>query len=123
MRSRGRARARANYGAGSKKHEPGREMSPALLVILNHPIRREILRLLQGQAELSPSQMAITIEAGLPNLSFHARALEERNVTRCIRTRRVRGATEHFYASNVTENSLVATILSSTREDDAFLRR
>lgn len=123
MRPRGRVRARANYGAGSKKHQPEREMSPALLVILNHPIRREILRLLNGQTELSPSQMAAAIDAGLPNLSFHARALEERNVTRCTRTRRVRGATEHFYASNVVENRLVATILSGTREDDAFLRR
>lgn len=123
MRPRGRTRARANYGAGSKKHELEREMSPALLVILNHPIRREILRLLHGQAELSPTQMANSIDAGLPNLSFHARALEERNVTRCTRTRQVRGATEHFYASNVTENRLIATILSSTQEDDAFLRK
>lgn len=42
-------------------------------------------------------------------------------VTECASTRQVRGAVEHFYASNVAQNKLVATILHETEADDALL--
>jgi len=97
-------------------------MSPALLHVLNHPIRRQILRLLHEQrATLSPNEMSQAIGVALPNLGFHARTLAERGVIRETRTRQVRGSVEHFYVSTVSENRLVATILSSTENDDCFL--
>jgi hypothetical protein len=42
----------------------------------------------------------------------------ELQVTRCTRTQPVRCSLEHFYASNVSENELVATILLETEGDD-----
>jgi DNA-binding transcriptional ArsR family regulator len=94
-------------------------MSPALLYSLNHPVRRQILRLLsEGGAEQSPSEMARLIAGGLSMLSFHARTLTEQKVIRCVKTRQVRGATERFYVSDISDNKLVASILNSTEEDD-----
>jgi DNA-binding transcriptional ArsR family regulator len=98
-------------------------MSPALLHSLNHPVRRQILRLLSKRdVEESPTKMARLIAGGLSRLSFHARTLSEQKVIRRVKTRQVRGSTESFYTSNVSENELVARILRSTEEDDGFLR-
>ena len=94
-------------------------MTPALIHALNHPARREILRQLDEQGtERSPSEMAATTAFSLPGLSFHARVLSELEVTRCTRTQPVRGSLEHFYASNVSANELVAAILLETEGDD-----
>jgi DNA-binding transcriptional ArsR family regulator len=101
------------------KHQPGREMTPALIHALNHPARRQIMRQLGEQGvERSPSEMADGGCFSLPGISFHARVLSELQVTRCTRTQPVRGAIEHFYASNVTDNELVSAILVETEGDD-----
>jgi DNA-binding transcriptional ArsR family regulator len=101
------------------KHQQGREMTPALIHALNHPARRQILRQLGEEGvERSPNEMAETAAFSLSGLSFHARVLSELQVTRCTRTQPVRGALEHFYASNVSDNDLVATILLETEGDD-----
>ena len=87
------------------KHQLGREMTPALIHALNHPARRQILRQLgEPEVEKSPSEMAEGAAFRLSGLSFHARVLSELQVTRCTRTQPVRGALEHFYASNVSDN-------------------
>jgi DNA-binding transcriptional ArsR family regulator len=102
-----------------QKHDQEREMTPALIFALNSSARRRILRLLDVEdLEMSPSEMAEAMEVGLSALSFHARVLRELGVTRCTRTRQVRGAFESFYVSNVAGNELVATILARTAEDD-----
>jgi DNA-binding transcriptional ArsR family regulator len=106
------------------KHHRGREMTPALIHALNHPIRRQILRQLDEQGiERSPSEMAEAAALSLPGLSFHARVLCELQVTRCTRTQPVRGSLEHFYASNVCDNELVEAILLKTKDDDGLLAR
>jgi DNA-binding transcriptional ArsR family regulator len=101
------------------KHQQGREMTPALIHALNHPARRQILRQLgERGSERSPNEMAQAAAFSLSGLSFHARVLCELQVTRCTRTQPVRGSLEHFYASNVSDNELVATILLETEGDD-----
>jgi DNA-binding transcriptional ArsR family regulator len=106
------------------RHLPGREMTPALIHALNHPARRQILRQLSGrEAERSPSEMAEAATFSLSGISFHARVLCELQVTRCTRTQPVRGALEHFYASNVTDNELVSAILVETEGEDGNLRK
>jgi DNA-binding transcriptional ArsR family regulator len=106
------------------KHQQGREMTPALIHALNHPARRQILRQLgEGKVEKSPSEMAEGATFSLSGLSFHARVLSELQVTRCTRTQQVRGALEHFYASNVSDNELVEAILLETEGDDGILTR
>jgi DNA-binding transcriptional ArsR family regulator len=94
-------------------------MTPALIHALNHPARRQILRQLsESGAERSPSEMAHSAAFTLSGLSFHARVLSELGVTRCTRTQQARGSLEHFYASNVAGNELVAAILLETEGDD-----
>jgi DNA-binding transcriptional ArsR family regulator len=104
------------------KHQQGREMTPALIYALNHPARRQILRQLSEHGtERSPSEMAQAAAFSLSGLSFHARVLCELQVTRCTRTEPVRGSLEHFYASNISDNELVAAILLETEGDDSPL--
>lgn len=106
------------------KHQQGREMTPALIHALNHPARRQILRQLgELGSERSPNEMAEAAAFSLSGLSFHARVLSELQVTRCTRTQPVRGALEHFYASNVSDNELVAAILLETADEDGRPRR
>jgi DNA-binding transcriptional ArsR family regulator len=101
------------------RHQRGRGMTPALIHALNHPARRQILRQLgEPGVERSPNEMAETAAFSLSGLSFHARVLSELQVTRCTRTQPVRGALEHFYASNVSDNELVEAILLETEGDD-----
>lgn len=101
------------------RHQRGREMTPALIHALNHPARRQILRQLgEPGVERSPNEMAEAAAFSLSGLSFHARVLSELQVTRCTRTQPVRGALEHFYASNVSDNELVSAILVETEGDD-----
>jgi hypothetical protein len=97
-------------------------MTPALIHGLNHPIRRQILRILSRQgAARSPNEMTRLMTPGLSNLSYHARSLCKQMIVHCASTRRVRGSTEHFYASDVSDNKLVNTILSETEKDDSHL--
>lgn len=94
-------------------------MTPALIYALNHPVRRQILRLLSEPGEeASPSDMRGSMSVGLSALSFHAQVLNELGVTHGTRTQQVRGAVEHFYASSVAGNELVETILMETAVDD-----
>jgi len=119
-----KARGKAVGAPKGKKHVRGREMTPALISALDHPVRREILRLLSGQGTpVSPVEMTDSIDVGLSGLSYHARILSEQRVTRLSTTRQVRGSTQHFYASEVAENRMVIAILAHTEKYDSFLRR
>ncbi len=121
-----RAMSQGSRSADTKKskHRPGRIASPALIEGLSHPIRRQILRILSAKGTVqSPSKMARLAKPSLSNLAYHARCLREQNIIRCTGTRQVRGSTQHFYVSNVSDNKLVNTVLSETEGDDRYLRR
>jgi predicted transcriptional regulator len=106
------------------KHRAGRDVSPALLEGLNHPIRRQILRILSTKGTVqSPSDMAELVELGLSNVAYHTRYLAERNILRCAGTKQIRGATQHLYVSKVSDNKLVKTTLSETEKDDRHIRK
>lgn len=95
-------------------------MSPALLDALNHPIRRQVLRILHAASHpKSPRELACALRWGLPQVSYHVRLLSDRKVLRHKRTRSIRGATQSFYVSTVAENELVSVILSTTEAIDA----
>jgi DNA-binding transcriptional ArsR family regulator len=99
-------------------------MSPALIQALDHPLRREVLRLLGEQGtESSPTELTKSISASLTDLSYHVRALADLLVIGKSRTEEVRGYTKHFYVSKVVDNKLVSAILASTRDDDKKIRR
>lgn len=69
---------------------------PRLVKALAHPLRVNILRVLQGRVA-SPSEIAVELSAPLGNVSYHVRVLERAGLLKLERTRQRRGATEHYY--------------------------
>lgn len=71
---------------------------PKLAKVLSHPLRVRILRALEdGMA--SPNQIARRLDAPLPNVSYHVRALERAGLIVLEKTEPRRGAVEHYYKS------------------------
>jgi DNA-binding transcriptional ArsR family regulator len=83
---------------------PDRTDNHALLAALCHPLRRRILRAMpeDGEAEpVSPRDLAASLDESLTHLSYHVRVLANCGAAKLIRTKRVRGGTQHFYCRSV----------------------
>lgn len=73
-----------------------------LFVALAHPLRREILRrLIKEDGELSPRELAEELGHSLSKLSYHVRVLAKCGAAKLVRTRKIRGSTQHFYRATV----------------------
>jgi DNA-binding transcriptional ArsR family regulator len=70
-----------------------------LLVALRHPLRRQILQEMEGGKTTSPRELATKLEHPLSNVSYHVRVLVDCGVLTLVRTKQVRGSTQHFYRS------------------------
>jgi predicted transcriptional regulator len=64
-----------------------------------HPMRISILETLgmDGGRTLSPSELAYELRMPLSNTNYHVTELHKTGLIDLASTRRVRGATEHFY--------------------------
>lgn len=96
-----------------------------LIRALNHRLRRQILRLLHSSdGPLSPTQILRELELGgdqgdkLSEVSYHTRVLADLNAISMVEMKMVRGTTEHFYASLVSDAAWVRGLLTQTRESD-----
>lgn len=71
----------------------------AVLTALGHPLRRKILRKLEGNTNggLSPKQLADTFDQPIGVVSYHVRLLAGAGVLKLTDTKQRRGAVEHFY--------------------------
>jgi DNA-binding transcriptional ArsR family regulator len=67
-----------------------------LVKALAHPLRVQILRVLQGRVA-SPSELAEELDARLGNVSYHMRVLERLEVIELVKTKPRRGAVEHYF--------------------------
>jgi DNA-binding transcriptional ArsR family regulator len=85
-----------------------------LLLALRHPLRRQILHLLSGKEPRSPRELADTLGQPLSNVSYHVRILADCDAVKLVRTRQVRGSTQHFYRSSVKPD-WARSVLRSTR--------
>lgn len=109
---------------GATRHNADRMMSPALLHSLNHPLRRQILRILSKDTKArGPSEMTRRVAFNLPSVAYHARYMAKQGIIRCVGTERVKGGVVRFYLSSVKGNQLVEKILSETETDDSYVRR
>lgn len=73
-----------------------------LFVALAHPLRREILRkLIEDERELSPRELADELSQPLSKLSYHVRVLAKCSTVKLVRTKQIRGSTQHFYRATV----------------------
>lgn len=85
----------------------------ALLKALNHPLRKELLRLcLEAEEPRSPKGLALETHRGggsfqkqLSNVSYHVRVLAEYGAVELVETRPRRGSVEHLYrAASLVED-------------------
>jgi DNA-binding transcriptional ArsR family regulator len=98
---------------------------PRLVKGLAHPLRVQILRVLQGRIA-SPSEIAEEIDAPLGNVSYHVRFLARVGLIELASTKPRRGAVEHYYRAvgrvritdeawaqvpQVVKNSLISSTL------------
>ena len=69
-----------------------------LFIALAHPLRRRILRqALSDDSEISPRELASSLDQPLSRLSYHVRVLSSCGVLELVGTKQVRGSTQHFY--------------------------
>jgi DNA-binding transcriptional ArsR family regulator len=70
----------------------------ALLFLLRHPLRRELLRLyVKEDGSLSPKQLSDFTKAHLSLVGHHVRELAKHGAVELVGTQPRRGSVEHFY--------------------------
>ncbi len=80
----------------------GGDKANDLFTALAHPLRRRILRrMIKGGGEISPRDLATELDEPLSALSYHVRVLAECGALKLVRTKQIRGSTQHFYRAAV----------------------
>jgi hypothetical protein len=72
-----------------------------LMVALDHPLRRSILRLMADGEATSPTDLADALDRPVTNVAYHVRVLAKCEAVNMVGTTRVRGATQHFYTTAI----------------------
>jgi DNA-binding transcriptional ArsR family regulator len=94
----------------------GRHDANDIFTALGHPVRRKILRrLLAEDAAISPLELADNLSEPLSGLSYHVRVLAECGAIKLVRTRQIRGSTQHFYRASVKAD-WARSALATTKE-------
>lgn len=71
-------------------------IDPKLVKALSHPLRADLLSTLSERVA-SPRELAEEIGLEVSDVSYHVRELRKTRCIELVRTRRRRGAVEHFY--------------------------
>lgn len=121
-------RGSSKRGSGKGGKANGRRGKPYeeadLIRGLNHPLRRQALRLLhRTKRPMSPVQIEAEMKLGKPKeqlsqVGYHITTLAGYGLISKVGERQSRGAMEHFYRSNVSRVASVRQLLESTREAD-----
>ena len=70
----------------------------ALLSLLQHPLRRELLKLYVEAGEMrSPKELTLSTNRHISNVGYHVRVLAEKGAIELITVEPRRGSIEHFY--------------------------
>jgi DNA-binding transcriptional ArsR family regulator len=70
----------------------------ALLICLQHPLRRRLLILyVEAKEKRSPSELAEVTGEHLSKVSYHVRVLAASKAVKLVSTKPRRGSVEHFY--------------------------
>jgi DNA-binding transcriptional ArsR family regulator len=74
------------------------EPNQAVLKVLRHPLRRELLRrYLEAPKPLGPKELAVAMEQPLPTVSYHVRELANLGAIEVVEEEKRRGSVAHFY--------------------------
>lgn len=116
------ARRGGANGVGARTEDEG--VTAAWIDVLNHSLRREILRRLhESDKAVSPSHVASILGEDVSNVSYHMNVLAKRRAIKKTGIKQVRGARENFFVSKVAGNKRVVAILADTEEEDRGARR
>jgi DNA-binding transcriptional ArsR family regulator len=93
------------------------------LKILDHPIRRRLLKLFweaRFGPPLSPMELSEMLRLPLPRTSYHVRSLAKAKAIVLVSTEQVRGSQKHFYkvGSTVGEHPWVLDFINSSQDRD-----
>jgi DNA-binding transcriptional ArsR family regulator len=80
---------------------------------LKHPLRRQILRLMQDGNQASPRELADELEQPLSNVSYHVRVLVQCGAVKLVDTEPRRGSLEHFYEFAVEKGWALESLASA----------
>jgi predicted transcriptional regulator len=90
-----------------------------LIMALNHPLRRQILRRFKRDGVASSTQLSKSLRVSTSNVVYHVNILADLHILSLVSIGRVRGAKEHFYRSNFDDQEEWAkTALEASREKD-----
>lgn len=92
------AKKQRNRREGGRNGRNRESADSILLKALAHPVRARALTVL-NQRIASPSELAAEQNEPVGYVAYHVRVLHELGMIELVRTRQVRGATEHFYRS------------------------
>ncbi|MGC1165156.1 MAG: hypothetical protein WA862_03525 [Solirubrobacterales bacterium] len=99
------------------------QLAPSTRDALGHPVRRQILRVLNESSEpRSPSEIvAVALpHASVSVVSYHAQVLATCDSVAVTGTRHVQGDVARLYASKVAGDEQVAAVLQATRGLDRW---
>lgn len=71
-----------------------------MMKALSHPVRARALTVL-NERMASPSELAAEQEEAVGYVAYHVRVLREMELIELVKSRQVRGATEHFYRGTI----------------------
>ena len=107
---------------------PGNEhpirITAALIRALNHPVRREALRLLHRVPDegMSGSQMSRVMTESVQSDNNNLRVLRKAHAIAISHVLPVSNVKEHKYESLVSSSPTVITLLADTETEDAWVR-
>lgn len=123
QRKRGGPGERGSKGRGGGK--PGKEGAghdsrQHLIAGLDHRLRRQLLRRLNGSEEpSSPVRLSEQLNSRPSNVSYHMDVLKKCGAVALVDERQVRGAVQHFYVSRVSDDAMVQAMLKETEAEDS----
>jgi DNA-binding transcriptional ArsR family regulator len=113
-----------SLGGSAKEARRPQGISSTLLRALNHPVRRETLRVLhRSPCPKSAIQLSHFIAVSGTMVSYHLKVLAELGAVTRVEERRVRGAREKFFVSEVARNRRIVAILADVEGEDDGMRR
>jgi DNA-binding transcriptional ArsR family regulator len=104
---------------------PSARITTELIQILNHPVRREALRLLHRapNGQMGGGQIRKAMAEGVPAVGNHVRIMREAGAIVICDERPVRNVKEKWYESLVFMIPTVVAVLDETEVEDALIRR
>lgn len=105
--------------------EPSARITTELIRMLNHPVRREALRIIHQapDGQVGGNQLSRAITESVQSVNNHLRVLRGAHAIVICDEVRVRNAKEKWYESLVAGIPTVLSVLNETETEDAMIRR